>query len=408
MSEQVATKLAPGPDARIEEDINLLDLAVTLAKHKKRIVAITFGAAVLAAGISLIMPNIFTASTKVLPPQQPQSGAAAMLGQLGSLGGLAGGSLGIKNPSEMYIGMLGSRRVGDSIIDQFKLQSVYKTKLASDTRNALKGASTFSAGKDGMIDIMVDDEDPKLAAAIANAYVSELQKLMQTMAVTDASQRRLFFEKQLLLAKKNLADAEVALKQVQEKTGLIRLEGQAEMIISAAAGLKAQIASKEVQMGAMRSFATENNPEFMRIQQELSGLRAQLGKLETGLNQGSGNISIATSKVPEVGLEYVRKVRDVKYNEAIFELLAKQFEIAKIDEAKESTVIQVLDRAIEPDRKSKPKRSLMVIFAAAAAALLSIFWVLIKEAVGGARANADPRELERMALLRRHLRWKST
>lgn len=406
MSEQLENKTLQHPATAVDEDIHLLDLLIILAKNKKLILGAPLAAAVLTTLFSLTMANVFTGTTKILPPQQSQSGAAAMLGQLGALGGLAGNSLGIKNPSDLYVGMLSSRTISDSMIQRFKLQTVYETDLQSDTRNALSGVSKFMVAKDGMIVIEVNDKDPKRAAALANGYVEELQKLTQTIAITEASQRRLFFEKQLQQAKQGLGDAEIALKQVQEKTGLIQLNGQSEAIIRAAAELKAQIASKEVGLGAMRMFATANNPDYIRIQQELSGLRAQLTKIETGMNHGKGDISISTSQVPEVGLEYVRRVRDVKYYETIFELLAKQFEIAKIDEAKESSVIQVLDSAVEPDKKSKPKRGMLVLLAAIFTGFLAVCWAFIKEAINKTKANPDPEDHARLQVLRRYLSWK--
>lgn len=406
MPERLETTIQHNPAA--DEDIKLIDVLIVLAKHKVRIAACAFGGAVVVAGVSLMMPNIFTAATKIMPPQQAQSSAAAMLGQLGALGGLAGSSLGIKTATDTYLGMLSSRTIGDRLAARFALQKVYGTKFQSDTLKVLAAASSFTAGKDGMIEVQVDDVDPKRASMLANAYVEELQKLMLTLAVTDASQRRLFFEKQLLQAKQNLAEAEVALKRMQEKSGLIRLEGQAEVIISSAARLKGQIAAKEVEMGALRTFATSSNPEIIRIEQELSGLRAQLAKVETGLSQGRGDISLSTSQVPEAGLEFVRRVRDVKYNEAIFDVLAKQFEIAKIDEAKDSSTIQVLDQAIEPDRKSKPKRAVMVILGALACAFLATCWAFFKEWADGVKSPSRSDEYARLALLRRHLRWRKT
>lgn len=404
MSEQLEVKA--GQAEHDDEGIDILELLIVLAKHKKAIVGTTLVCAALAASISMALPNIYTASTKVLPPQQSQSSATAILGQLGALGGLAGNSLGIKNPSDVYVGMLSSRTIGDRLIKRFELDKVYETRLHSDTLKVLAGVSTFAAGKEGLINIEVDDKDPKRAAAIANAYVDELRKLMSTLAVTDAAQRRAFFERQLLDAKRKLADSEVELKKTQEKTGLIRPEGQSEVLIAAAANLRAEIAGKEVQLGAMRTFATVNNPEYVRLQQEISGLRAQLNKSETGMNLGRGDISVSTSRMPEVGLEYVRKLRDVKYNEAIFEVMSKQFEIAKLDEAKDSGTLQVLDDAVEPDRKSKPKRTLMVLMGAVLGGFLALCRAFYKEWKYSITNRVGSPEYQRLARLRNQLRWR--
>jgi len=376
-----------------EEEISLIDLAITLAKHKKLILGAPLIAGVIVALISFFIPNSYTATTQIMPPTQ-QSGASALLGQLGALGGMVGAA-GIKTPNDTYVAMLKSRTVSDNMIKRFKLQAVYKTKFPSDTRKALAGASSIISGKDGLIAVQVDDKDPKRAAALANAYVEELQKLTQVLAVTEASQRRLFFEKQLIQAKQTLADTEIAMKQVQEKTGLIQLDAQAQALIRAGAELKGQIAMKEVELGAMRTFATGNNPDYIRTQQVVGGMRAQLARIETG--------SVSTTKAPEAGLEYLRKVRDLKYAETVYELLAKQFEMAKIDEAKEGSMIQVLDKAVVPDRKSKPKRSLIVLLATISTGFLSILWAFIKEALHNAKKDAETKT--QLEALRRSLRW---
>ncbi len=377
-----------------DDEISLIDLAITLAKHKKLILGVPLITGVLVAFLTFFIPNSYTATTQIMPPQQ-QSGASALLGQLGALSGLAGASAGIKNPSDTYVAMLKSRTVSDNLINRFQLQVVYKKKLFSDTRKVLEKASSIIAGKDGLIAVQVDDKDPKRAADMANAYVEELQKLTQVLAVTEASQRRLFFEKQLLLAKQALGDAEISLKQVQEKTGLLQLDAQAQALIRAGAELKGQIAMKEVELGAMRTFATGNNPDYIRIQQLVAGMRTQLAKIETG--------SVSTSKAPEAGLEYLRKVRDLKYAETVYELLTKQYEIAKIDEAKEGSLIQVLDKALVPDKKSKPKRSLIIILATISAGFLTILYAFIKEALQNAKQDSQTQA--QLQALKNTLRW---
>ena len=380
----------------MDDEISLIDLAITLAKYKKLILGAPLITAVIVALISLFIPNSYTATTQIMPPQQQSGAASALLGQLGALSGLAGVSAGIKNPNDTYVAMLKSRTVSDNLIRRFKLQSVYDKKYSSDTRKKLEKASTITAGKDGLIVVMVEDRDPKRAAALANGYVEELQKLTQVLAVTEASQRRLFFETQLLQAKQALGDAEIALKQLQEKTGLIQLDAQAQALVKAGSELKAQIALKEVELGALRTFATGNNPDYIRIEQLLGGLRSQLAKVEAG--------SVTTRKIPEAGLEYVRKVRDLKYAETVYELLAKQFEIAKIDEAKEGSMIQVLDKAIAPEKKSKPKRTLIVALAALAVGFGAVLWAFIVE--GLSRAKEDAENTVRLAKLRQLLQWK--
>ena len=395
----------PTPDNRAVQDddeINLMDLVLVLAKHNRFIIKLTASVAVLAVAISLIMPNIYTAKTVILPPQQGASTASMLLGSLGGLAGLAGGAAGIKSPNDLHIGMLKSRTVADKMIARFKLQQKYEAKTLEATRKALAGATVIASGKDGFITIEYSDKDPKFAASVANAYVEELDKLNNTLAVTEASRKRLFFETQLKMTRDNLAAAEVGFKQTQERTGLIQPEAQGQAIIMAASNLRAQVTAAEVKLQSMGSFATPQNPDYQKLQQNLTSLRAQLVKAERNGVQGRGDIMVPTGKLPETGLEYIRKMRDLKYQETLFELLSKQFEIAKIDEAKEAALIQVVDKALVPEQKSKPKRSLIVILATLMAFFLSVLLAFVREA--SERASLDPASAERMNLLRRYLR----
>lgn len=375
--------------AESSSNIGLLDLLIVLAQHKKLIAIVTCVAAVMAVVVSLLMPDQFTATTKIMPPQQNQSLANALMGQLGALGALgslAGGAskdLGLKNPNEMYVGMLNSRTVEDDIIRRFSLTQAFHTKRFSDARKTLDKRSDIALGKDGMITISYEDKDKDRAAAVANAYVDELKILMQRLAVTEASQRRLFFEQQLEEAKNKLADAEVALQLTQQKTGLIDLSSQARAVIQGIATLRGQIAAKEVELQAMKAYATPENPKVILAEQQLAAWRDQLAKAETKQGSlGAGNVEIPTSRVPEVGVEYIRRIRDVKYYETIFELLARQYEAAKLDEAKNSGIVQVVDPAITPDRKSFPPRSLIVVISTMLGFLCGVIFALVKEAYG--------------------------
>lgn len=392
-----------------DDEIDLLDLLIVLAKRKRLIAAVTLGAAVLALIVSLLLPNRYTATTKILPPQQSQSASSMLLNQLagggmGPLAALAGSSLGLKNPSDIYIGILKSRSIQDALIQQFNLMSAYRDKRLSDTRKDLSGYSDIIAEKEGLISISVEDKDPKRAAAMANAYVDEMRKVTQHLAISEASQRRLFFEQQVQQAKEDLSNAEVALKETEQKTGMIQLDSQAKAIIEAIGNLRAQVAAKEVQLQAMQSFATEQNPQRILVEQQLVGLRAQLRKLEGETGGGDGDPIVSTGKIPSAGLEYVRKYRDVKYYETIFELLAKQYEAAKIDESREAAVIQVLDPATEPDRKSSPKRLLIIALCAICGVMIGCVSALVSEAV--ARVQLDPERATQISRLRQTLKWE--
>jgi uncharacterized protein involved in exopolysaccharide biosynthesis len=395
----------PQQTTEANADISLLDLLIVLALHGRDLLAGTVAAAALAAVVSFFLPNRFTATTIILPPQQNTSSAVALLGQLGSanpLASLAGSGLGLKNPNDLQVAMLKSRTVEDALIDRFNLMALYRELRRSDARNTFEKVTDIENGpKDGLIRISVTDKDPSRAAEMANAYVDEYKKLSATIAVTEASQRRLFFEQQLVQAKENLADAEEALKRTQQKTGLIQLDGQARAVIESVAQLRGQVAAKQVQIRAMHQFAAEQNPDLQLAEQELAGLRSELARMGSGSGGSSGDLLMPKGSVPEAGLDYVRKLRDMKYNETIFELLAKQFEIAKIDEARQGSVVQLVDKAIAPDKKSFPNRVLIVACSTIAGLALAIFWVLFSEALRFARK--DPRHREQLNELARSL-----
>jgi tyrosine-protein kinase Etk/Wzc len=387
-----------GPESsQADDEISLLDIAIVLAKHKKLILGLPFLAAVITAGITLLMPNWYTATAKILPPQQGQSNAVAILGQLGALSGGVGSALGVKNPSDIFVAMLKSRTVADGLIQKFDLQKIYDMKLITDARKALKDNTVITAGKDGVITVEFEDKDPKRAADVTNGYVAELEALTLNLAVSEAAQRRLFFERQLTKAKEDLARAEIELQKLQEKTGIINPSGQASLSVAAAAGLRAQITAKEVQLGTLRSFATDLNPDLIRTEKELEALRVQMAK--TGkASEEKGDVLVGIGKVPGASVEFIKKYRDVKYYETLFELLAKQYEIAKIDEAKEATLIQILDTAVRPERKTKPSRSKIVVLTAIIGLLLAGSLAFVLEKLE--RMNRQPELANRWANLR--------
>ncbi len=382
MSEiHVSNDPVPGSVAAKAGKLHLVDLLAILVRQRWLVILTPLVTGTLALVASLMMTPMFTGSAKIMPPQQPSSAMAAMLGQLGGLAGAAGGLAGVKNQNDLYVGFLESRTIADSLITRFKLLERYDRKKMDLTRQALATRTVISIGKkDGFITISTTDKDPQFAADLANGYVDELTKLTQSLALSEASQRRLFFEKQLKEARDQLAEAEIRLRTTQEQTGMIRPDGQVQAIINTLAQLKATIAAKEVQLDAMRTFAAPRNPDLLRGSEELRGLKAQLAKLEQNGSSRQGDFMVPAGKIPQAGVEYVRSVRDVKYYETMFELLAKQFELAKIDEAKETTLIQVLDKAIVPEHKSKPKRALITIGGALAGAVLGVLLAFLRAA----------------------------
>jgi len=390
----------PLPDLYEGEDKrHFLESFIVLAKRKFFILGFVAGAAILSTAVALLMPKYYTANAKLLPPQQSQSIASAMLGQLGPLiGAVAGKDLGVRAPNDPYISMLHSRNLTDKLIDRFSLMSVYHKKLREDARKRLESLTEIVVGKDGVISISVEDRDRNRAAEIANAYVSELEKLTKTLAVTDAAKRRVFFEQEVKTTSDELANAEVALKKTMESTGIFQWESQSKVMTEALAKLSEQVHAKETFVQIMRSsFATAENPDLIRAEQELAALRGQLARMERG--QGGHSVAdLSMANVPAAGLEYIRKLREVKYREALFELLAKQYEAARIDEARDAAIIQFLDKAEPPEENSWPRPLLIILCATVLGLLIAIIVVYVQETME--RAREDPQYLARLQMLK--------
>jgi len=381
------------PQDASASDVSLLPLLEILLRRRKFILLLTLGVTVAAAVTVLLIPSRYTAETVVLPPGQNTSMNSALLNQLGGSGALAsaaGASLGIKSPGDMYVSLFRGRTVEDAVIRRFGLMARYREKTMTDARRAFENRSTVLLGvKDGLIRISVTDWEPQLAASIANGYVEEFRKLSASLAMTEASQRRIFFQQQLLEANEDLASAEEAMKSTQQSTGVLQIDSQARSLIESAGILRGQIAAKEVQLQAMRSYATEDNPQMVIAQQQLIALKGQLAKLAGSDQNSASDIIVPKGNIPEAGMEYVRKLRDVKYYETIVELIAKQYEMAKLDEARQGGVVQVADMAVPPDKRSFPKRTVTVVLAALLGLLFACCWCIVAEQFGHMRATRN-------------------
>ena len=370
----------------VEEDdeISLLDLLQVVADNLRLLVLAPLAAGLLALGISFAIAPTFTATTVFMPPQQQQSAAASMLASLGALGGLAGAATGIKNPNDQFVAFLKSDSIANALIDRFKLMERYEADLKTDARTTLENVSKIASGKDGLITIDVDDKDPAFAAQLANAYVEELGNLLSRLAVTEAQQRRVFFEKQLTSAKDNLVKAEQALGASGVNSSVLKSTGAA---VEAVARLRAQITGQEIKLASMRGYLTESAPDFKQAQTELSALRGQLARAET-----------SEPATDSASSDYIAKFRDFKYYETLFELFAKQYEMARIDESREGAVIQVLDAAQPPERKSKPKKALIALMTTLAVGFALLLFVFIRQALRGAAQT--PESAEKLTRLR--------
>lgn len=371
--------------------INLLDLLLVLVRRKKLILLVCGATFVLACGVTLLMPNVYTATARIMPPQQEKVGLSAMLSGMSDLAALAGLSLG-SGSSSLYVGMLQSRSVADAVIDRLDLMRVYEWKTRAAAYKALKGQVRFTIGKgDGIIAVSADEKDPELAAALANAYVEELKKLNLQISLDSVGLQKGFLEDRIKVVRQDLAKAEDALKEFQTTHKAIRIDAQATAIIEAIAKLKGELASREVELGVLRSYQTEQNPQVKAVRESIAQIREQIQQLEKSPDgqKAAGDIFIATSEVPEIGVQYARLLRDFKVQETLFELLTRQFEIAKIEAAKNISPIQVLDPAAAPDMKSKPRRSLIVLLATLVAGFLTVIGIFLFEY--GRRMSDDDR-----------------
>ena len=391
-----------------ETDTSFLDVLVVLVERKRFILRFVLAGFVLAIVVSLLLPVRYEGRIVLLPPQQNSSVGSSLTGQLGgalgALGALASGSLGLKNPADMYVSLLMSRTVEDGMIKRFGLMQEYHAKRMSVARKIFESRTKVVAGsKDGLIRITLEDGDPKRAAELANGYVEEFRKLSETLAITEAARRRLFFEQQMQQAKDHLTAAEDAMTKTQQSTGVLEIDSQARALVESAAVLRGQVVAKQVEIEGMRSFATDDNPNVVLAKQELTALESQLQRVAGSQNDAGSDINLSKGRVTQSGMEYLRRYRDLKYQETVYELLAKELEISKLDEAREGSIVQVVDDAVPADKKSSPHRTLIVLGATILAFFVAVFWVFLRDR--SARAFEIPENRERLEAIKR--RWKA-
>ncbi|MCA0177913.1 MAG: lipopolysaccharide biosynthesis protein [Proteobacteria bacterium] len=352
------------PNQAFDDTISLDDVVRPLIKDWKLLFFLPLLVGALAYGLSFLIPKTYLSTTTFLPPQQQTSSALASLASLSAFAGLAGGN--IRSPSDQYLAMMESVTVQDRIIEHFKLRDVYEVELRIQAREQLSKATDISLGKkDGLIRVSVEDRDPQRAAAVANRYVEELQNLTTSIAVTEAQQRRAFFESQMLTIKQRLIESQLALEKTGFNAGALKAEPRAAA--ETYAELRAQLTAAEVRLQTLRSTLADGAPEMQQIAATVRSLRQQLTQLE--VQQTGAQKSGADT-------DYVGRYREFKYQEMLFELMAKQYEIARLDESREGALIQVVDVAQPAEQKFKPKRSL-ITFASALLAGLAVAAMLV-------------------------------
>lgn len=362
-----------------EQEIKLLELLQVLIRRKNLIIMIILTVAILSTGYSLMLKNIYSATARILPPQKESGGGlSALLSQTGGLAALAAGA-GLGGGSDLYVGILKSRSVADDVISKLDLSVRFKAKNPDAARKILAAKVKIYAEKNGIINITAYDKNTKLAAELANTYIEELGRTTVRLNLSKVGTERLFLEKRLEIVKEDLKAAEDNLKIFAQKNSIVQVDAQAKASIEGIAKLKAELASKEVQLSVLRTYQTDESSEVKALQTAIKRLHFEIDRLAGTGTGGEGIPSIGN--VPGVGLAYARMMRNMKVQEAIFEQLTKQFEVAKLNEAKDSSTIQVLDVAVVPFQKSSPKRALIVLLATVTAFFCGVFLALILEYV---------------------------
>lgn len=370
------------------DEINLFDAWRVLVKRKRLIGYVVGGVAMASLLISLLLPKIYAATASILPPQPDSLGMAMGLQQAGpsGLGGLTSGLLGMKTPTDLWVGILKSNSVRDAIINRFQLKSVFDVKTIEDARRGLNKVVKVVKAKEDILSITVEDENPHRAARIANAFVEELDKVNRGNVMTSGKRTRLFLEKRLREAKEEVIKVELAMKLFQEDSKAVKLDEQSKAIIGAIGKIRGELMAKEVELETMLSFATPTHPQVQLLQSEVTGLKGQLRALTEGKKKQfpaePKDIFIPTAKMPDLGLQYARLLRDAKIQETLYGLLTQQYELARIQEAKDSPTVQVLDVAKAAEKKTRPKKGLIILLSTTTAAFLAVFLAFFMEFLG--------------------------
>ena len=348
------------------EEIDWFAILQVMADNLRLLVLAPLTAGLLALAYTYTQPHTYTAMTTFFPPQQQQSAATMMLQSMGALAGISGGSIGgAANPGEKYVTFLRSARISDFVIERLKLQERYKVENIEDARKKLADRLTITNRKDGLIAVTVDETDPQFAATLANTMVAALGSALNNFAVTEAQQRRMFFERQLEETKENLGKAERALKASGVSGSTYKIAPFSA--VEQGAKLNAAVAAQEIKLASMRGYVMESAPEFKQAMLELSALRSQLSGLGNEERSSKGGDS-----------DYISKYRSYKYYETMFELFAKQYEIARLDESREGATIQVLDAAKPPTKRSSAKRGQIALVTAVGVGILLLIFVFMR------------------------------
>lgn len=359
---------------------DFFDYVLLLAQNKKLIVRLACGGFLLSLLISFIMPNIYTGEVSFIAPQTyPKLINQVFVTQMAMADILTKGSLlEQKTPQDLYTDILQTNTIFDKIIKKFDLMKLYDCDYIEEARKELSKVFKIEIGKGSVMILRIDDKDPQRAADMANAFVKELMILLDHLDNLESAKRNEYFSSQLQETKAKLEEAENSFKLFKENTMLIETDKQAENIVTYLAQLKALVDSKDVELKVKKTYATAQNYDIRRIEEELLGLREKLRAMEASSSvRREGDVFIPTKNIPDLSLQYIRKYRDVKYYETLFELLSKLKALGNIDANNDAYTTLVIGWSLVPTMKSKPKRGLIVLGATFFSLLLAIIWIFI-------------------------------
>jgi tyrosine-protein kinase Etk/Wzc len=362
-------------------------------KWRRLLIVNTIVAAILTMAIMLFMPNWFTATTTILPPEKDSGlglAASLMPSGLGALIGGSGMSLpGLATPSDLYASIARSRIVSIAVVKKFDLENIFETQFEEQAIRELQTRASIVVEPDGIISISYEDTDAKRAAAVANSIAEELNRVNQENLNSKAHAMREFVEQRLSETIHDLSSAEEAYKNFQEIHFAVSLDDQVKAIISAIADLRGQLVVSEIELGVMKKSLSPSNARYQEQEYKIEQIKDQLDKLETGdtTQTGSSFLNLPVKDTPQLALQLARLTRDLKIQETIFELLKQQYEQSKIQELKDTPTIQVLDRAEVPRIKSKPKRTTIAAMGGLTSFVFTLMFILMLEFVRREKAK---------------------
>ena len=374
-------------------ELDLFRLVVLLRRNLLRILLCAVAGFLLMAAYSLqVKPRFSASASAVVPP--PAASAVSVAQAVDTFDLLGGGAF------DIYLDILNSEMVADRLIARFDLTSHYGAKDQQGAEKALAAATKLAAGREGLLRVTVEDRDPKLAAALADAYLAQLDVVNQSIAITAAGQRRKYYEREMTREKDALADAEVALEQSQQKNGVVEPQLQVQAALGTTENIRAQLRARQVERGALLQGETAQNPEVIRLDAQIASLEGQLHAAETAGGESTGS---PISKVPERTLTYVRRARDVKFHETLFDILARDYELAKQQEAKDISGVQILDAAKIPLHKSWPPRTLYSLVGLLIGAVLGVVFTVFEAFARAVMKNPVNRARLHQAVLNKQI-----